>query len=161
MKTKYQLYKYTCLKMAPMTWAIRIQVNKIQLNSLIVISLDAFVYISWALFIHLLDSEKKNQEKMREKWGEKRKMNATNNEIEIQQRNGITNVAANFIIFCKNKCFELWQFNEIICFSLAFSGRENFLCYRAFCTIGKRQAYCIMKIAFFLLPQKKKKNKVG
>lgn len=30
-------------------------------------------------------------------------------------------VAANFIIFYENKCAKLWQFNEIICFSLAFS----------------------------------------
>ena len=115
-----------------------------------------YIFLELCLFIYLI--RRRRSRRRWEKKGEKRKMNATNSEIEIQQRNGITNVAANFIIFCKNKCFELWQFNEIICFSLAFSGRENFLCYRAFRRIGKRQAYCIMKIAFFAAPKKNQKS---
>lgn len=58
-----------------------------------------------------------------------RSQNFSRNANEEEKRE----VAANFIIFYENKCAELWQFNEIICFSLAFSPFHS---------------NCIMKIAF-------------
>lgn len=113
------IYVDNMLEYDPMITVIRFRVSKIQFNSLIIISLDAFVYFLSFVYSFTSFWETKTEKKIHQQlWNEQQMANVLQTKDWIPKRDGKTNVAANFIIFCKNKCSELWQFNEIICFSL-------------------------------------------